>query len=773
MALAATSLQIQGILGGSKRAPCLATVTNAERPGYVDFMFGMECLASYREDDLGTRNALIGMLCSAGVRLSDVARVFQVDPRQARRYHRRYEADGLAALAGAVPGRPVTVTTEVEAFVQAEFRELYQESRRGYRDELLKRVERQFGVTLGYERLRRMTKPVRDELKATGSEGVKEEKVEEEGTTVEGGTREPEEAKAGSGKGSAGDTEDTDASPLPAEELRRGFYTRYAGGLLLSVFLHGLLAGTAAGLGRESRRVYLYFASMVVQMVQFGCVNLERAKGLVRREFGVLVGLTHSPELKTLRRWLAKLAEVVESGRIQARLAKNYLESVVTEREVFYMDGHFGPYTGFAPFLLGYHAQAHFWVRGREHFVVSDRRGFPIFFELTDQSEDFRRVIPALVRRTQKLVGGTAKLCFVFDRGGHCWELFASFEPGLNAYYITWEKHDDTDYCQYELDWHEFEVELQGNTESKPKRRKLWVADCPKSVRVGAWGKRSPIRHHRKVLVRREVRGRGGVLKGYQIGAFLTNDWESTNEELARRLVARWLQENSFKILGDDFGLDEITSYLTVKYGSELAEVDPEHFAKVAEREIDNPRWKKLDAERRKLRKRVDTLRSRRTRLKAQGRSCGHTRIRKVEEELQRVESALQETEARREQEPKRINQLQYLNEEGYERPVFARKLFMDLLKVCACNARAQAVEVLKKYYGNRRDHVTLLRRMLKAGGHVRLNADGVLKVRLEALNTEAENQVFADFLDDINGRKPRTLGPSSHPISFELAAKE
>ena len=97
----------------------------------------------------------------------------------------------------------------------------------------------------------------------------------------------------------------------------------------------------------------------------------------------------------------------------------------------------------------------------------------------------------------------------------------------------------------------------------------------------------------------------------------------------------------------------------------------------------------------------------------------------------------------------------------------------MDLLKVCACNARAQAVEVLKKYYGNRRDHVTLLRRMLKAGGHVRLNADGVLKVRLEALNTEAENQVFADFLDDINGRKPRTLGPSSHPISFELAAKE
>lgn len=772
MALAAVPVQIQGLLGASARTPYLATVVNAERPDQIDFMFGMACLASYRRDDLGTRNALIGMLLSAGVRLSDVSRVFQVDPRQARRYHRRYEEEGLAALAGAERGRPEKVTREVEAFVRVEFRELYQTKRRGYREELRRRVKTQFGVTLGNERLRQLTKPVREEMRGRGPEGRTHSPTERALSSVE---EAGEGTGTGAGEGSfqAGGPERAGSSDLGAAALRRGVYTRYAGSLLLNVFLRELLAGTAAAVARGSERLYLCFSWMVLHMIQFGCVNLERAKGLVRREFGVLLGLKESPDLKTLRRWLAKLADTLDAGRLQAKLAANYLAKMPMERELFYLDGHFGPYTGQAPFLGGYHVQAHFWKPGRNHFLLSDRRGLPLLFELGDPSEDFRSVIPSLIRRTQRLVGGTEKLCFVFDRGGYRWDLFESFDHELKAHYITWEKYDATDYGAYDLPWHEFTVEMQGNTENQPKRKKLWVADCPRSVAVSAWGPKSPIRHHRKILVRRELRGRGGVVKGYQISPFLSNDGERTNEELARRLVGRWLQENGIKVQCYDFGLDEITSYLTVPYGSELAEVDPEHFAKVAAREIDNPRRKKLDDQCGKLRKQVKSLQERQTRIRGQGRSVGHKRLRKVDEELQHVVLSLQEAEAKREQEPKRINQLQYLMEEGYERPVFSRKLLMDILKLCACNARAQAAEALKPYYTNRRDHIILLRRMLQAGGTVKLRANGERHVRLEPLNTDAENAVFANFLQDINRREPQTFAPQTRPIFFELATRE
>jgi transposase len=158
--------QIQGVLGASKRYPYLATLEDTGEPGRVQFMFGSECLVSYRREDLGTRNGLAGMLASAGVRQADVARVLGVDARQVRRYVREFEAEGLGAVAAGVPGRPRKVTADVEGFVRAEFREVFARRRRGFRAVLLERVEREFGIRLSLERLRQITAPVRAELEA-------------------------------------------------------------------------------------------------------------------------------------------------------------------------------------------------------------------------------------------------------------------------------------------------------------------------------------------------------------------------------------------------------------------------------------------------------------------------------------------------------------------------------------------------------------------------------------------------------------------------------
>jgi transposase len=432
----------QGLLGVSKRHPHLGTLVRPGDPEWVDVLFGSECLASYRRDDLGSRNALVGMLASAGVRLADVARLFAVDPRQARRYARRYEAVGLAALAAEGPGRPPKVTPEIEAFVRAAYRErVLRQGSRGLRAELREGVEREFGVRLGPERLRQITAPVRAELRA-----AKARKAEEAG---------------------------------PAEPAA---------------------------------------------------------------------------------------------------------------------------------------------------------------------------VVPA--------------------------------ERPVELAPLGWEKHDRTDYSRYEIAWHPFEVELQGNDEDPPRVKKLWVADCPRDVQVGAWGPKSPLRHHRKMLVRAELKGRGGALKGHRIAPFLSNDPASSAETLARKLLRRWRETKA-----------------------------------------------KADA----LRADLDAL------------------------------------EAKRRAEPERINQLRYLREEGYERPDFSRKLLIDLLKIAARNARREAESVLGLYYRNRRDHVTLLRRMLRAGGTVRLDAQGVLRVHLDRLNTAAEDEAFTAFLADLNARQPRTLGPAALPLLFDL----
>ena len=765
MMLKALPSQIQGILGASKKQPHLATLVDRDQPNVIHFMFGTECLLSYQRDDLSTRNALVGMLCSAGVRLADVARVFALDPRQAARYARRFQSDGLRGLMEAERGRPVKVTSEIEAFVRAEFRVLFRQKRRGFRDALRDRVEAEFGLRLGYERIRQITKPVRDEIERAEAQASLPEQA---GTPPAQGvaaqsTERPVVDDLGGEEGD-GD-EPAEASE---ESLRQGFYTRYAGGLLLNVFIHKLLRGTAQVVARKSRGVFQSFALMVVHMVQFGCVNLERTKTLLRREFGVVVGLHESPTLKTMRRWLARLSGIVDSGRVQAVLAKNYLKHLVREKHTFYMDGHFGPYTGGAGLVLGYYPQRRWMVPGYTHYVVCDARGVPVFFELDDETDDFRQAIPRLVRQTHQLVGSQEKLKFVFDRGGYSRELFASFDEELNAYYIAWEKHDDTDYRRYDIEWYELTVEFQGNHEQKPKVKRLWVGDCPDEVAVSAWGPSSPIRHHRKLLMRSALKDGNGDVKGYRIAPFLTNHPRASHEELGVELLYRWREENEFEVLGHEFGFDEITSYLMYPY-ADLEEHDPEAFARLSEREIDNPRRKKLDALRGKLAKRVATLEQRLARLGREGRSSGHRRVREAQEELSKVRAELAECEARREAEPKQINHLQYLIEEGKDRPDFGRKLLVDLLRVCARNCRRQTEDLIRKHYLNRRDHVTLLRRMLHAGGSVKLDRQGVVQVRLDGLNTDAENEVFTQMLADINALKPKTFGTVSRPMRFEL----
>jgi len=91
--------------------------------------------------------------------------------------------------------------------------------------------------------------------------------------------------------------------------LEAGFYSRYAGGLLLNVFAAKLTEGVFDG----QRAAYKSLCLMVMEMVQFDVVNVERVKRLYRGEFGLLVGRSESPTLMTMRRHLSEAAAGAEA----------------------------------------------------------------------------------------------------------------------------------------------------------------------------------------------------------------------------------------------------------------------------------------------------------------------------------------------------------------------------------------------------------------------------------------------------------------------------
>jgi len=108
---------------------------------------------------------------------------------------------------------------------------------------------------------------------------------------------------------------------------------------------------------------------------------------------------------------------------------------------------------------------------------------------------------------------------------------------------------------------------------------------------------------------------------------------------------------------------------------------------------------------------------------------------------------------------PKKVKKLDLLEAQEVMRFDFRKKLLMDTIKVAARNARRMALGVLDRHYRNYRDQVDFLRRLIYAGGDVKLNGDGRVTVALTRMNTAAENQVAQAFLDEINRLEPTLLG--------------
>ena len=118
---------------------------------------------------------------------------------------------------------------------------------------------------------------------------------------------------------------------------------------------------------------------------------------------------------------------------------------------------------------------------------------------------------------------------------------------------------------------------------------------------------------------------------------------------------------------------------------------------------------------------------------------------------------------------PKEINRLEYLMYGKFKTFNLSKKLIMDTLKVCSRNVRKMALEVFDHRYKNYRDQVDFLRRIIRNGGYIKMNGRGEVNVEIVPFDTEVENKVLANFLNEINTSVPRVFGDNPLPIRFRV----
>jgi hypothetical protein len=411
-------------------------------------------------------------------------------------------------------------------------------------------------------------------------------------------------------------------------------------------------------------------------------------------------------------------------------------------------------YHGGSDTLHGYNPQRRLATHGREYFFVHDRDGLPVYATISDGYRKFKYYIEEVDEKLRYIYGaGKKELLEVFDRGGYSKEFCVQIAETIR--FICWRSDAKSVPKEAEAaKWREVRIERQGNNYGKVDEKSFF-----------AWEIKAVFECEGKKAAFREI----WIRKGRKVSPALTNDFETSLEDLVRHLTRRWgAQENMFKEL-KDHGIDRIHSYRKEDFTeSFLYECGLEDRDEGTIREIENP-------DRRDLGKAISKLRAKRNKiseqiLKAQKESKSR-KLAGLEKKYAELEGQINNQIAKRDAMPEKVNLFDRIKEKGIVRLSDEKKLFFDWLKMNAVWAKREMIEVVKPIYKDLRDVNKFVKSILKSRTYVKRNGE-MLYVSFPPQQSQKGARALEKLCAAFNQKDNLNLGLSFKRMIFGVREK-
>jgi transposase len=689
----------------------------------------------------------------------EVARAFGRDERSVRRYQRRFEDGGLAALGrpGGYPrGRPRTdrARARLVSRLRGDGKSLRQIAEVvGVSEKAIRKQLRRLGWPAAKPEQPELPLPAPDadpnlSGSAAAAEAVAGTAAPDADPNLSGSAAAAEEAplRISADRDPADRRVDRllaklglldDAAPL----FRDGERVPRAGVLL------ALPALAQSGVVDIAREVYgsigpaFYgLRTTIVALVFLALLRIKRPEALKEHappELGRLLGLDRAPEVKTLRRKLTRLAGFGRAIELGRRLAQRRVQNFGDAMGFLYVDGHVRAYHGKRTLPKTHVARMRIAMPATTDYWVNDVAGEPLFVVTTEANAGLVQMLPELCKEIRGVVG-ERRVTIVFDRGGWSPKLFQQLiADGFDI--LTYRKG--------------------------PSRRRL----------------RWEFREHRAVLDGREVvyqladhgiRLLGGKLELRQVVRLADDGQHQTQVvtsrrdlpaiEVAYRMFERWRQENFFKYLRDEYALDALVDY-------QLEPADPQ-------RDVPNPAWNKVDAKLRQARAEVIQLSARYgiealVNPEAKRRTMRGFKIATAKLAAP-VKAALRryaKLEAQRARVPRRIPVGEVVAGDVVQLAA-ERKHLTDVLKMVAYQAETDLVRRITPHYHRADDEArTLIRSALANAGDIAVT-DTELRVTFAPLSSPHRTAALAALCAELDVLAPRF--PGTHlRVRYAVAA--
>lgn len=469
--------------------------------------------------------------------------------------------------------------------------------------------------------------------------------------------------------------------------------------------------------------------------------NPEQLKHISPGEFGKLLGLDRVAEARNLRLKLSLIADQKKAKPWNRELAKSWVET--EDNTFYYIDGHVQVYSGSKANLGKKHiARLKLCLPGITEFWINNSQGLPFFVVTGEVNEKMQEIIlsqilPELLENVALKVTDEQleadpdlpRFTLVFDREAYSPKFFGKLWEQHRVAVITYRKNVkdkwlDTDFAKNKIaiDSNKIEMEL-GEKEIVLDKVKL-----------------------------REIRKKNN--DSHQTSIITTNKKLSTIF-IAIKMFTRWTQENFFKYLRSDYGLDHIVHYLVNEINDDIKVVNPLH------RKLTNSLKKVREKIARRRAKLYDLIHEN-LEEDADKTEKNFKKQSEIKEELQGFEKQEIEFIKERKQHAYKITIKEMEDEMRYNKLDMESKLFQNIIKMICYRAETSfAILLATDYKKNTNEMRALAKSLIKTKANIIPDYKAeTLTVELFSLSNPRDNNAaikICQILNDTETKFPGT----------------
>lgn len=498
--------------------------------------------------------------------------------------------------------------------------------------------------------------------------------------------------------------------------------------------------------------IFLLLAMMALARL----TAIERLRYIAPGEWGNLLGLDRIPEVRCLRKKLEVLSrQEGQAAKWNTQLAKDWMGQLPESEMLFYIDGHVRVYHGSqAELPRHYVARQRLCLRATTDYWINAMDGQPFFYVnkeadpglLATLRQDLvpwleaNMTIPA--QPLDLMAAGPRQPWFtiIVDREGYSPDFFVEMEVKGIAI-LTYHKYAGPDWPEEEFAVQEVKLAGGETVEMKLAER---TTSLSKQLQVREIRKLSPGGHQVAIVSTHRTMEKG---------------------PLAAAMFARWSQENFFKYMRANYGLDRLAESAVGPVPDTVLVVHPER--------------RKLDSSIRTLTAEMNRCNAKFGALNVEGPMEAQAMARyqnQKAELLQRREELKQDLDQRKAQRkltPKRIAIQDLPESERFQRLLPERKHLVDTIKMIAYRAETSMAHVLRERLARQDDARTLLRRIFD--NEVNLVPDlaaKTLTVRLHYLSHDAQDVAVSHLCEQLNATETVFPGTNLRLVYEQLGSE-